>query len=258
MARPLQESRNPELSLNTPGGRITNQAFYGLCAAFSELLDLSMGVLSTIVGRRFSERQAYGFFVQSLLQSETRQPDFVLTEVPISRNPEQGEESSGSLDYLYSISDQAFAVELKVKHCGLKNDGKEKLRIARAWFNDEEKDSRRDGVINQLKSLDFEADFFKKLESETRRGRLVPRKFPLLIVCYHRDHKADSPLEEVKDDDIVRAHKSVLETLSRDKYVPSFDSLYALENRCQKLKKSEERAITIVGLGFFGGAACFE
>lgn len=241
--------RNRSINLNAAGRRIAHQEFNDLCENFANIFDSAVSILSNNDGKRFSERQSYGLFVQALLQSKRRPPEFVLTELPVPRTTSSGTKSAGRLDYLYLMSDQAFAVELKLTSYGIKSANEAVRKIASAWY-EENADGNRVGVVGQLKSLDFRTKFLKSI---------TPMKFPLLIVCYQRNHDASASVK-VDDDEVKSAHESVFEVLSSlgKNHAPLFDSVYRLGNPMARATKNTEREVTISGLGFFGGAPCFE
>jgi len=245
--------KNRTLNLNKNGMKIAHQEFNTLCSEFSKIFDSTATILSSNDGRRFSERQAYGLFIQAILKSE-RCPKFVLTELPVPRN-NKDKSSFGRLDFLYYKSSQAFAVELKLVHCGLESANIEKKKISSAWFSGGIDDSIYAGVVGQLKSININDMFFESLPGGQRNLKTI--KFPILIVCHHRNHKNGfAPI--IKDENIIEKHNGVIKLFEKNpECIPSFSAVYRLSNPQPRKTKNSDRDITIAGLGFFGGAACF-
>lgn len=252
MAELLRSFRCNEVSFNRPGARIANQMFTEVSKNFCGLFDEVSDVLCENEGKRFSERQAYGLFVRALLQSDKNTPEFVLTEVPVSRTGG----GSGRLDLLYKVRGQTFATELKVVHRGIKSCGEIDEKISKAWVGRRSRDGQAIGVVSQLESMDLNESFEQRLRAGRRR--LDSKKFPILIVCYHRFH--DSGLKVGVDPGrLEQVHaRTVAQLESCGEYAPFLNDLYVLEEINERSHRQKGRSVTILGFGIFGGSKFFE
>lgn len=260
MPRTAKDNR---LNANRPGGRITKQLFEGLCHHFTNRFEKAMDVLCANSGKRFSERQAYGLFSQALCDmGEKREPEFILTELPVRRNKRAtGDTAPGRVDFLVSFRGLVLAIELKLVARGLvgnKRNGSVELK--RAWYGRERSGGDR-GVVGQLAALDFRTLFFKALsDTSAAKKHLRPKKFPILIVCYQRFHKTDIAIPLDQEGEVLKmAHAEVLKALNMVgvRKRPAFNAVQDISPRA-RAAKMDGRSISIYGLGFFAGTPAFE
>lgn len=240
---------------NRPGGRITKRLFDEICENFTMRFESSLDTLCSNSGQRFTERQAYGLLSQALCDGKTK-PKFILTELPVVRKRARVGSTTGRVDFLVSVRELIVAIELKLVARGLvgnKKDGS--VNLSRAWYAKGPK-GHDSGVVNQLNSLNFGKGFFAALGEG---GRLEPKKFPLLIVCYQRAHNETdaNPLPDVEEA-LRKAHGGVLSNLGvEESNCPAYSRLHPIFPKARK-SRMPGRAITIYGLGFFAGTPTFE
>lgn len=92
-----------------------------------------------------NERELYGIFVKSILESCEKDLGHIATEFQVAR----GEDSKGRVDLLFNYRSVSYLVELKVGRVNARDDDKEpKIRAQKIWRK----------AIEQLDELDVRSD----------------------------------------------------------------------------------------------------
>lgn len=230
--------------------RITRGFIEGLTEQFVVQFNKALDVFSSNIGRRFTERQAYGLFSLALDKIKESKLNYVITEFPLNREDEDQCENAGRLDFLVNYSDVIYAIELKIAYAGLGVDKAGGDRLWRAWFGEK-------GVVNQLSCINTKSAPFNKYPFENK----TIIRLPVLIVCYYSFRNGD-PGEQVEDERLTYAHQSVYDKIMKNKEQPDDNSRQPLFDRVMTVndnsREHRDRRIAIHGLGFFAGAKQFE
>jgi hypothetical protein len=187
-----------------------------------------------------NERELYGIFVKSLIESCGEGLGYIATEFQVGRiEDSENENSKGRVDLLFDYRSVSYMIELKVGRINARgNDREPKIKAKKIWHE----------AISQLNNLIIDSvdDVLQK------------KSVKIPIALYFFDSKMLVNDEEI---DCNKIHENILDFIKRDEsedetkeFTPDFNfysKIPRLGTRLRKTPLNAEHNNHIYGFGFF-------
>ncbi|WP_445369172.1 hypothetical protein ACH5Y9_07705 [Methylomonas sp. BW4-1] len=203
------------------GSRVTRDLVTKLFIALSENLS-SKSFLSFLSRSRVpNERELYGLFIKSLIDSCGNELGHIATEFQVVRASDdtESEGTKGRVDLIFDFRSVSFLVELKVGRINAFNDDREpKIRAREIWYK----------AIEQL----------DELSNDSVHSLLQNKVVKLPIVLYFLESRDKN--KSAQDVDHEKKHQTIFDFLNdkKSKFKPDFELYSDIPPTWTRLRKT--------------------